>query len=90
MKIFKYYVDVVTLIYKDGMLQPMAIYWRDHRYRIDKVLSVRETYSKAGGAGICYRCRFGDQERSLFWEKNRWFLESEIYAPELQENVSVR
>lgn len=85
MNVFKYYVDVVTLIFRDGRLEPMYIYWKDRRYRVDKVLSVRETYSRAGGAGICYVCRFGQQERSLFWERNRWFLESEVFVPEMQE-----
>ncbi|MCF0245265.1 MAG: hypothetical protein HUJ55_00365 [Ileibacterium sp.] len=85
MNVFKYYVDVVTLILKDGVLQPLAVVWMDRRYKVDKVLSVRETYSKAGGSGICYRCLFGGQERSLFWERNRWFLESETFIPELLE-----
>lgn len=85
MKVFKYYVDVVTMIFKDGMLQPLWIVWNDRRYRVDKVVSVRETYSKAGGCGICYQCRFGQMERNLFWERNRWFLESEVYQPDLME-----
>lgn len=85
MNLFKYYVDVITLIYRDGRIQPMFIYWKDRRYKVDKVVSVRETFSKAGGGGICYLCRFGGQERSLFWERNRWFIESEVYEPELRE-----
>lgn len=80
MKLFKYYVDVETLIFADGSLQPMFVHWNSRRYRVDKVLSVRETFSKAGGTGICYRCRFGQQERNLFWERSRWFLESEVYV----------
>ncbi len=87
MKLFKYYVDVITLIGHDGKLRPLYICWDHHRYTVDKVLSVRETYSKAGGSGICYRCRMGSQERNLFWERNRWFLESEVYIPGMEEAI---
>lgn len=86
MKLFKYYVDVVTLIFQDGSFKPLFVCWGKHRYRIDKVLTVRETYSKAGGCGICYTCRMNNgQQRNLFWERNRWFVESEIYIPGAQE-----
>lgn len=86
MKVFKYYIDVDTLIRSDGTLEPLIIYWQDRRFRVSKVLSIRETFSRAGGSGICYLCRFGSQERKLFWERNRWFLESEVYVPEMEEN----
>ncbi len=85
MKLYKYYVDVVTLIFYDGTFKPLFVCWDHHHYRIDKVLTVRETYSKAGGCGICYTCRIGSQQRNLFWERNRWFLESEVYIPGLEE-----
>lgn len=86
MKLFKYYVDVVTLIFQDGSFKPLFVCWGQRRYRIDKVLTVRETYSKAGGCGICYTCRMNNgQQRNLFWERNRWFVESEIYIPGAQE-----
>ena len=86
MKLFKYYVDVVTLIFQDGSFKPLFVCWGKYRYRIEKVLTVRETYSKAGGCGICYTCRMNNgQQRNLFWERNRWFVESEIYIPGAQE-----
>lgn len=87
MRMFKYYVDVETLIGADGSLCPRALYWKERRFAIDQVLSVRETYSKAGGSGICYECRLGGQQRRLFWERSRWFLESEVYVPEMAENL---
>lgn len=87
MKLFKYYVDVITLIFSDGSIKPLFVLWEHHRYRIDQVLSVRETFSKAGGCGICYTCRMSGQERRLFWERNRWFLESEVYIPGHEETV---
>ena len=69
MKLFKYYVDVVTLIFQDGSFKPLFVCWGKHRYRIEKVLTVRETYSKAGGCGICYTCRMnnGQQRNCLLY-----------------------
>lgn len=88
MKLFKYYVDVVTMIYSDGSLQPLFVCWDHHKYKIEKVTSVRETFSKAGGCGIRYTCRmYGGEDRNLFWERNRWFLESEVYIPGLEEKI---
>ncbi len=81
MKYYKYYVDVITLIFEDGRLQPLFVCWDDGRYKVDRILSVREMYSKAGGCGICYLCSMQGQMRKLFWERNRWFLESEIFVP---------
>ncbi len=86
-RLHKYYVDVLTLISHEGNLQPVFILWDNHCYKVDKVLSIRETYSKAGGCGICYQCRLGQNERNLFWERNRWFLESEVYLPGLEEQM---
>lgn len=85
MKYYKYYVDVVTLVLQDGALRPLFVCWDGHRYKVDKVLSVREMYSKAGGCGICYLCKMQGQMRKLYWERNRWFLESEIFVPGHQE-----
>lgn len=87
MRVFKYYVDVDTLIRADGSMRPLKVYWQNRRFLIDRVISVRETFSRAGGSGICYLCRFGNQERKLFWERNRWFLESEVYVPGMEENI---
>lgn len=75
----KQYLDVITLIREDGTLRPLFICWNHQRYRIDKVLSIREIYSKAGGCGICYTCRMGEHRHNLFWERNRWFIELESY-----------
>lgn len=88
--LYKYYVDVDTLIYKDGAMKPLFVHWKDHRYRVEKILSVRELFSRAGGCGICYTCRILGQDRRLFWERNRWFLESEVYDPAIQQGVPER
>lgn len=84
-KLYKYYVDVVTLIYKDGNLTPLFVEWGNKKYKVDKVLSIRETFSQAGGCGICYECRFGSCIRRLFWEKDKWFLESSVFIPQYED-----
>lgn len=81
LKLFKYYVDVITMISREGTLTPLVMIWKEKKYQIEKVTEVRETYSKAGGSGIRYTCRFRGQSRNLFWERNRWFIESEIFEP---------
>lgn len=89
MRVYKYYVDVETMIRADGSLDPVAMFWKGHRYEVDKVIKIRETFCKAGGCGVRYTCRFGSDERNLFWERNRWFLESEVYEPTMLENNKI-
>lgn len=79
---FKYYIDVVTLINQEGDLMPLFIRWKEKTYKVDKVLQIRDKFSPAGGCGKCYSCRFGNQIRDLYWEKDRWFLETPVFLPD--------
>ncbi|MGN1051423.1 MAG: hypothetical protein ACI4QE_03890 [Acutalibacteraceae bacterium] len=74
----KKYVCVTAQFDCDGNLLPIKIRWDDGRvFPIDRVLDVRFASSlKAGGAGLRYKCRILGQERYLFLEENRWFIES--------------
>lgn len=75
--LYKRYVDVITLIDKYGKLTPLMIKWENGcSYPIDRILEIRNAASEVGGGGILYRCRIQQQERKLFYEKNRWFIES--------------
>jgi hypothetical protein len=75
--LYKRYVDVLTLINKEGEMVPLIIVWDDGvKYKIDKVMEIKKAVSTVGGSGILYKCRIQGQERSLFFEKNRWFIES--------------
>ncbi|MBB5182523.1 hypothetical protein [Catenisphaera adipataccumulans] len=80
---YKYYIDVVTLVGKEGQLQPLFVRWQEKTYKIDQVLAKQEKFSPAGGCGVCYKCRFGSQIRNLYWEKDRWFLESEVKVSDI-------
>ena len=75
--LYKRYVDVVALIDKQGKLTPLILRWDNGvQYPIDRILEVSKAVSEVGGSGILYRCRIQNQERKLFYEKNRWFIES--------------
>lgn len=77
MQLYKRYIDVVEFVDKEGNLTPLFIIWDNGiKYPIDKIIEVRQSHSQVGGAGLMYRCRIQNQERKLFYERNRWFIES--------------
>lgn len=75
--LYKRYVDVITLIDKLGKIKPLILVWDNGvQYPIDRILEVRNAMSEVGGCGVLYRCRIQNEERRLFYERNRWFIES--------------
>lgn len=74
----KRYVDVISITSADGTVTPLWILWSDTlKLQIDRVLDVRPAASlKAGGAGIRYTIRIRGQERYLWKEEERWFVEA--------------
>lgn len=74
----KEYISVTARFDPDGNLLPVKIHWKDGRsFDIDRVLDIRYAASlKAGGAGLRYSCRILGQQKYLFLEDNRWFVES--------------
>lgn len=77
---FKIYVSVELIVDEDGRTMPTAIIWGDgHRYSIDKVKDVRYAASqKAGGIGTRYTCLIMGQQRYLYFEDPKWFVEKNI------------
>lgn len=74
----KKYIDVIAFMDKDGRIKPLMIVWENGvKYSIDRILEIRNAMSDVGGCGVLYRCRIQNQERRLFYERNRWFIESE-------------
>lgn len=73
---YKKYVDVVVLVNRYGEISPLFIVVNSRKYQVDRVLDIRNAHSRVGGSGVRYRCRIQNQERNLFFEKNRWFMES--------------
>lgn len=78
--LYKRYVNVIAEADKLGNLTPIYLRWEDNQlFKIDKIIEVRQSVSRVGGNGILYRVRIQNRERRLFYEINRWFIES--YTP---------
>ena len=77
MKIYKRYVDVVVLNTKDAKLRPLFIVWDNNiKYPVDNILQIKKAHSSVGGGGIMYLCLIQNQRRKLYYERDRWFIES--------------
>ena len=76
MTYYKRYVDVVVLVDKHAEMTPLFLIFDTKKYAIDRVLQIKRASSVVGGSGVLYRCRIQNQERNLFLERNRWFIES--------------
>lgn len=77
MKLYKRYIAVYQQVDKEGTITPLSILWEDDvTYPIDRILEIRDAVSEVGGCGRLYRCRIGGQIRNLYYERNRWFIES--------------
>ena len=80
-QLYKRYIDVEVYNKKDGTMIPLAIYWTDEsgtrRFEIDKVISGPETRaSSVGGVGKRYKVLIRGQVRHIYFEKDKWFIES--------------
>lgn len=75
----KQYVDVITLIASDGRVRPLILCWQGRHWQIERILSVREVYAPQGGCGLRYLCQIQGQQRSLWWERDRWFVQTDPY-----------
>lgn len=73
---YKKYIDVVVHMNPMGEMMPLLILFEGHKYKIDRILQIKQAHSQVGGSGVLYRCRIQNQERNLFFERNRWFIES--------------
>ena len=73
----KKYVDMIVRYTEDGQIIPLAVRWSpDQLYEIDRALDVRQAASlRAGGTGIRYLCRIKGQERFIWLEENKWFVD---------------
>lgn len=74
----KKYVDMIVRYTEDGQIIPLAVRWSpDQLYEIDQVLDVQRAASlRAGGTGIRYLCRIKGQERYIWLEENKWFVDA--------------
>ncbi len=76
----KVYVDVFAVMKRDGTVLPRSFVWEDgERYTIDRVLHIVPAASlKVGGRGIRYTVKIGMNERYIFRDEDRWFVEAPV------------
>lgn len=78
--LYKRYIPVIVCVGKEGEITPLSIVWEDSSgkalYKIDRIIKVRSASSPVGGCGILYECQIQGKKRNLFYERNRWFIES--------------
>ena len=74
----KRYVPVVVRFDTEGQLWPLEIEFdEEHKYAVDRVLDVcRAACQTVGGVGVRYTVQIQGQERYLWLEKDRWFVEA--------------
>ena len=74
----KRYVPVIVRFDADGKLRPQIIEFdEEHKYVIDKILDVRRAACQTvGGVGDRYTVKVQGEERYLWLEKGRWFIEA--------------
>ena len=71
------YVEVTARFDTEGNIRPLSLKFDDILYEIDRVLDVRRAASlKAGGMGMRYTIRVGQNETYLYFEEPRWFVEA--------------
>ena len=69
-RLYKKYVDVLTVMGKNEVLKPVAVLWDNGiKYEIDRVLQIRNKASSVGGCGLCYECVIQGQKRDLYFER---------------------
>ena len=82
MERYKRYIDVVVMHKKEGRMIPLFIYWDDrgerYKYQIDSIIEIKKSVSVVGGGGILYRCKIKGQIRNVYFERDKWFIESKV------------
>jgi len=71
------YINVFAVFDCSGNITPRAIIWTDgRRYIIDRIIRVEQRAAlRSGGAGLRYHVSICGQERYLYLEETRWFVE---------------
>ena len=74
----KRYIPVTVRFDAEGKMRPIELEFDEaHRYRIDRITDVRRAACQSvGGVGDRYTCLIRGQERYLWFEKGRWFVEA--------------
>mgnify|MGYP006878641572 FL=1 len=77
MTLYKRYINIVVETDKNGKMNPLFIRWDDGKlFKIDKVIEHKHAASQVGGNGLMYVVVIHGKKRRIFYEINRWFIES--------------
>ncbi len=73
----KLFVRVKAEFTGDGRVKPLALIWEDGtEYEIDRASTpTRAASMKAGGTGMRYTIRVHGQERYIWRDEDRWYVE---------------
>ena len=73
------YLEVVAKTKTTGDIIPLYIIWESGKiFEIDKILEVKPIAStKGGGVGTRYKCKIKNKEKFLFFNDNRWWIETD-------------
>lgn len=76
----KIFLPMTILVDEDGMVTPLSFKWEDGTiFEIDRIRERRNAAStKVGGCGLRYTVVIKQQERYIFEEDGRWFVEQRI------------
>ena len=74
----KRYIPMIVRFDAEGKMRPIELEFDEaHRYRIERIIDVRRAAGQSvGGVGDRYTCLIRGQERYLWFEKGRWFVEA--------------
>ena len=72
------YVGVESYTDEIGHMRPHFVHWQDgRRFEIQTILEERRIVCiDAGGRGTRYTCLINGEERFLFFEGQRWFVDA--------------
>lgn len=77
MQLYKRYIEVIIKQKKDGEMIPLYVVWDDgKKYKIEKIFRKERRASIVGGCGLRYSCMIEGKQRNIFYEKDKWFIES--------------
>lgn len=77
MRLYKRYIEVIAQHKKSGEIIPIYICWDNgKKYKIDKIFDKQRRASEVGGCGMRYSCMIQGEQRYIFYEKDKWFIES--------------
>lgn len=71
----KQYIDVDCLMKKDGMVEPLSIYWNERKYDITLLSKASGRELKENITGYRYKCKVGMKIFFLFFNLQRWYIE---------------